>query len=81
MAHAARHSDITPEQVIRALARQHGIIAERTATDELADTITELAGDEVVHDEIEDLVVTMQRKGIISPEKATALYGDYLANA
>lgn len=81
MAHAIRHTEATPEEVIRALARQHGIRAERTATDDLADTITSLAGDEVVHDEIEDLVVTMQRKGVITAEKATALYGDYLASA
>lgn len=78
MAHAIRHSDTTPEQAIRALARQHGIVAERTATDAIADTITHLSGDEVIYDEVEDLVVTMRRKGIITPEQATSLYGDYL---
>ncbi|MGI2036360.1 hypothetical protein ACRQ1B_28695 [Rhizobium panacihumi] len=81
MAHAIRtNNEATPEETIRAIARQHGIVAERTATDELADTITGLAGDEVVHDEIEDLVVTMQRKGVITADKATSLYGDYLAS-
>lgn len=82
MAHAIRHdNEATPEEVIRALAMQHGINAERTATDAMADTITSLAGDDVVHDEIEDLVVTMQRKGVITADQATALYGDYLAYA
>jgi hypothetical protein len=78
MARALRHSDPTPEQVIRALAMQHGVVAERTATDAMADTITRLSGDDVVHDEIEDLVVAMRRKGIITSEQATSLYGDYL---
>ncbi|WP_315922143.1 hypothetical protein [Mesorhizobium sp. SP-1A] len=72
--------DISPEQVIRDLARKHDIVATRTETDELADAITALAGDTVVRDEIEDLVVTMRRQGVISSEQATALYGDYLAN-
>jgi len=78
MARALRHSDLTPEEVIRTLARQHGIAAERTATDAIADTITRLSGDDVTHDEVEDLVVNMRRKGIITSEQATSLYGDYL---
>lgn len=82
MAHAIQNKKMaTPEETIRAMARDHGIAAERTATDELADTLTNLAGDDVVHDEIEDLVVTMQRRGIITADQATALYGDYLAHA
>lgn len=82
MAHAIRtNNEANPEETIRAMAREHGIVAERTATDDLADTITNLAGDDVVHDEVEDLVVTMQRKGIITADQATALYGDYLASA
>ncbi|WP_049777418.1 hypothetical protein [Allorhizobium ampelinum] len=81
MAHAIRHSDATPEQVIRTLARQHGIVAERNGTDDMADTITRLSGDDVIHDEIEDLLVTMQRKGVITDVQANALYGNYLASA
>jgi hypothetical protein len=76
-----RHGEASPEEIIRALARQHGVTAERTSTDEWADAITTLAGDEVVHDEIEDLVVTLRRKGFITADRATTLYGDYLASA
>lgn len=78
MARALRHSDPTPEQIIRTLARKHGVVVERTATDAMADTITRLSGDDVIHDEVEDLVVTMRRKGVITSEQATTLYGDYL---
>lgn len=82
MAHAIRtNNEATPEETIRQLARQHGIVAERTATDELADTITRLSGDDVIHDEIEDLVVTLRRKGFITSEQATSLYGGYLESA
>ena len=82
MAHAIRtNKEATPEEIIRSTARQHGIMGERTATDELADTIANLAGNSVVHDEIEDLVVTMQRRGVTAAGRATSLYGDYLALA
>lgn len=82
MAHAIRtKNEATPEETIRAMAQQHGITAERTATDEWADNVTRLAGDEVIHDEIEDLLVTMQRKGVITDEQANALYGAYLVGA
>lgn len=73
-------NEVSAAETIRALAQKHGVTAERTATDELADTITSLAGDDVVHDEIEDLVVTMQRRGVITADQATTLYSDYLAS-
>lgn len=82
MAQAIRTGqDLTPEAVIRSLAEKHGISPERTATDDWADVITRLAGDEVIADEVEDLIVNLRRKGIISAKEATALYGDYLARA
>ncbi|TCP74199.1 hypothetical protein C8J31_1455 [Rhizobium sp. PP-CC-2G-626] len=66
---------------IYALAAEHGVVAERLSIDDWADKVTELSGDEVVHDPIEDLVVTLQRKGVITDREATALYGDYLAES
>jgi hypothetical protein len=82
MGHAIRtNKEATPTEIIRATARQHGIVGKRTATDDLADNIANLAGDSAVYDEIEDLVVTIQRKGVITAGRATSLYGDYLALA
>lgn len=63
---------------IYSLAAQHGIVAERLSLDDWADKVTELSGDEVVHDPVEDLVVTLQRKGVITAEESTRLYGDYI---
>lgn len=73
--------DSSPEQIIRALARKHNIVATRTNIDEFADKIAELEGILVMHDEIEDLVITMCRQGIISSEQAINLYSDYLDNS
>ncbi|MUZ65017.1 hypothetical protein [Agrobacterium vitis] len=60
------------------LAAEHGILAERLPIDAWADKVTELAGDEVVSDPVEDLVVTLRRKGVITDQEATRLYWDYL---
>ena len=82
MAQAIRTGqDLTPEAVIRSLAEKHGISPVRTVTDDWADAITRLSGDEVIANEIEDLVVNLRRRGVISAKEATALYGDYLASA
>lgn len=79
MANALRQNmDANPADTIRSLAMRNGVVAERALIDDLADAVSNLAGDQVMHDEIEDLVVAMQRKGIISGEQAVALYGDYL---
>lgn len=81
MANALRRNlDAHPADTIRSLAMQYGVIAERTAIDDLADAVSNLAGDPVIRDEIEDLVVAMQRKGVITGPQATKLYGDYLAS-
>ncbi|MUZ76191.1 hypothetical protein GOZ90_26515 [Agrobacterium vitis] len=66
------------EARIYALAAEHEIVAERLPIDAWADKVTELSGDEVVHDPVEDLVVTLRRKGIINDQEATRLYWDYL---
>lgn len=67
------------ERRIYALAAQHGIVAERLPVDDWADKVTELSGDAVVHDPVEDLVVTLRRKGVVTDREATSLYGDYLS--
>lgn len=66
------------EARIYALAAEHGIVAERLPIDGWADKVTELSGDEVAHDPVEDMVVTLRRKGVVTDQEATALYWDYL---
>lgn len=45
------------EQHIRNLAQQHNITSDVTSLDDMGNTITRLAGDEVVLDEVEILIV------------------------
>ncbi|TWC75763.1 hypothetical protein FB593_1282 [Rhizobium sp. SJZ105] len=66
------------ERRIYALAAKHGIVAERLPLDDWADKVTELAGDAVTHDPVEDLVVILQRRGVVTDREAASLYGDYL---
>lgn len=48
---------LSAESYVINLAAQHGIRYEETPADKLAVVATRLAGDEVVTDEIEDLIV------------------------
>jgi len=59
---------------IYALAAKHGNLAERFPIDDWADKATELPGDEVVSDSVEDLGVTLQRMGVITDEEAARPY-------
>lgn len=66
-------------QRIYELAVLHGIEAERLPIDDWADKIAELSGDAVMHDPVEDLVVTLQRKGVVTDREAAELFGEYVA--
>lgn len=81
MAHAVRNThEMTAEETIRGLAREHGITAERTAMDAWADDVARLSDAEVSPDEIADLVVTLKRHGILTAARASELYGEYLSS-
>ncbi len=67
----------TAEYVI-ALAEQNGIHYLPTPEDELAEVATRLAGDDVVTDEIEDLIMALRRAGMISGTELVRLLGQYL---
>jgi len=67
------------EACVLALAEQYGIRYQPTPADELADIATQLAGDEVMTDEIEDLIVTLRRAGVISSKEMVDLLGRHLA--
>jgi len=60
------------------LADQLGIRYQATPEDALAVIATRLAGDEVVTDEIEDLIVALKRAGTINGREMVALLGRYL---
>lgn len=54
------------EQTIRDLATQHGVTATLTSLDHMGNAITRLAGDDVILDEIEMLIVHLGQAGHIS---------------
>jgi hypothetical protein len=66
---------------IRALARKHHVRYVRTNNDALADHITRLAGDVVELDEIERLLIALQRGGHLSRTELVRLQADYLREA
>lgn len=69
---------ITREYVI-ALVDKSGIRYHPTPEDALAAIATRLAGDEVVTDKVEDLIVALRRAGAISGDEMVDLLGQYLA--
>ncbi|MCK7553254.1 hypothetical protein [Marinobacter goseongensis] len=60
------------------LADQLGIRYQATPEDALAVIAARLAGDEVVTDETEDLIVALKRAGAINGREMVALLGRHL---
>ncbi len=73
----ARRNSAT-EAVIRNLARRHEVAYARTKNDALADHITRLAGDDVQLDEVEQLLIALQRGGHLSRMEVVRLQAKYL---
>jgi hypothetical protein len=63
---------------ILALASKHGVSYVRTPTDRLAETITRLADDEVELDAIEQLLIALERAGIVASADVVPLHVNYL---
>jgi hypothetical protein len=63
---------------IRKLAREHHVAYVRTSRDALAHHITRLAGDDVQLDEIEQLLIALQRSGHLSRIEMVKLQAAYL---
>ncbi len=68
-------------RTIISLARQHGVNYTPTATDAWAQDVTRLADDDVVLDDIELLLIALQRTGHLSRPEALRLQVDYLREA
>jgi hypothetical protein len=66
---------------IRALAARHGVSYTQTATDVWANHVTRISGDDVALDEIELLLVALQRAGHLSRPEALRLQVTYLREA
>ena len=66
---------------VLALAKQHGVAYIQTAQDEWAQDVTRLADDDVVLDEIELLLIELQRAGHLSRPEALKLQLNYLREA
>ena len=63
---------------ITGLARQHGVHYERTPDDAIADVITALADDEIKMDQVELLLLALERAGVIPSEDVVPLHINYL---
>lgn len=66
---------------IRALARKYVVAYSPTQRDALADRITRLAGDDVELDEIEQLLIALQRSGHLTRTEMVQLQANYLREA
>lgn len=63
---------------IRQLARAHKVTAKRDGISHMAACITSLSGDTVVLDQIEQLLVNLKRKGVMSTSELLAMQVRYL---
>ena len=63
---------------IRKLAAQHNVSYAKTVGDELACAITRLSGDDVEMDEVELLLIALERAGVVSSEDVLPLHVSYL---
>jgi hypothetical protein len=72
---------VSAVEEICALARKHGVRYAPKPIDEWAGHVTRLAGDDVQLDEIELLLIALQRAGHITRPDALALQARYLHEA
>jgi hypothetical protein len=66
---------------ILTLAKQHGVVYTPTENDAWARDVTRLADDDVALDEIELLLIELQRAGHLSRPEALKLQANYLHEA
>lgn len=59
------------------MAQQHNITSDATSLDDMGNTITRLAGDDVVLDEVEMLIVHLGQQGHITGKEALALISNW----
>lgn len=74
----SEHAESATAARIREMARERHVAYVRTQRDILTDHITRLAGDDVELDEIEQLLVALQRSGHLSRTEMIQLQANYL---
>lgn len=67
--------------IIKTLARQHGVSYTATPNDAWAGEVTRLADDDVKLDDVELLLIGLQRSGYLSRPEALRLQVNYLREA
>lgn len=60
------------------LALAHHVVYTKTQGDVWAENVTRLAGDDVVTDEVEDMIVALKRSHVIDAKTMVMLLGNYL---
>ena len=74
-------AESTTAACIRKMAQEYHVAYVRMPRDELAHHITRLAGDDVQLDEIEQLLIALQRSGHLSRVEMVQLQAAYLREA
>jgi len=74
----SEHTESATAARIRKMARERHVAYVRTERDVLAHHLTRLAGDDVELDEIEQLLIALQRSGHLSRSEMIQLQADYL---
>ncbi len=65
-------------EYIIALARQHNVRYVRTPDDALANVVTRLADDDVPMDDVELLLLALERAGVVASADVVPLHVNYL---
>ena len=76
---ASRKNDVAT--AIRVMAERHHVAYVPTANDALADHITRLAGDQGELDEVEQMLIALQRAGHLTRVDLVRLQAQYLREA
>lgn len=63
---------------ILGLASTHGVAYVEMPADKLADTITRLSDDDVHLDEVEHLLIALERAGVVASDSVVPLHINYL---
>jgi hypothetical protein len=73
----ANHASYTAS-VIRRMAARNNVTASVSENDLFAHHVTRLSGDDVLLDDVEQMVIALQRAGLLSRVQAVRLQARYL---
>ena len=73
--------DASIKSQVLELAKQHGVTGEKDRFSDLATTITRMSGDAVTLDDIERMLVSLKKKGILTKRQILELEARYLNEA